>query len=195
MQPRSDGRRNTPFESVIDPSLCTACGICLGACTTANPFRQTGQTLTVGIDMPGYTLDRMRQETDQALRSLTGDHPMLIFGCERGADLAGWRGADVGVVVLPCTGMVHPAFLDYALKKGAAGVVVTGCRAGDCYYRLGNWLIEERLVGSREPHLSKRVERERIAVVWAGRGDEALLQRQIEAFRLEKLVHKAKRDE
>ena len=190
MQPRSDGRRNTLFESVIDPSLCTACGICLGACTTANPFRQTGETLTVGIDMPGYTLDRMRQETDRALGSLAGDRSILVFGCERGADLEQCRGVDTAVVILPCTGMVHPAFLDYALRKGAAGVVVTGCREGDCFYRLGNWLIEERLAGHREPHLSQRAEKDRILIAWAGRGDEALLQRRIDTFRLEKLVHK-----
>ncbi|MEO5363569.1 MAG: hydrogenase iron-sulfur subunit [Magnetococcus sp. DMHC-8] len=191
MQPRSDGRRNTPFESVIDPSLCTACGICLGACTTANPFRQAGETLTVGIDMPGYTLDRMRQETDRALQQLSGSRTVLMFGCERGADLTRFPSAETAVVTLPCTGMIHPAFLDYALRKGAAGVVVTGCREGDCYYRLGNQLVEERLAGQREPHLSKRVDRERILVAWAGQGDEAELQQQLDAFRLTIPVNKA----
>ncbi|MBF0096892.1 MAG: hydrogenase iron-sulfur subunit [Magnetococcales bacterium] len=187
MQPRSDGRRNTLFESVIDPSLCTACGICLGACTTANPFRLRGETLTVGIDMPGYTLDRMRQETDRALQGLIGERGVLVFGCQRGADLEQLCAADTAVVRLPCAGMIHPSFLDYVLRNGAGGVVVTGCREGDCYFRLGNWLVEERMAGSREPHMHKRVERERILVVWAGSGDEALLQGKVAAFRQERL--------
>ena len=190
MQPRSDGRLKTPFQSVIDPSLCTACGICLGACTTSSPFRQRNKKLTVGIDMPDFTLDRMRQETDKALKNLSGEIPIMVFGCDYGADLKPCQAPNTGVLSLPCTGMLNPAFLDYALRRGADGVVVTGCRSGDCFYRLGNRLVEERLARTRAPRLPKRTEAHRIHVAWAGRGDEQILQEQIDLFRREKLTQK-----
>jgi len=58
------------------------------------------------------------------------------------ADLAGTsrlRHADnVRVVRVPCTGRVDPLFLLKAFDQGADGVIVSGCRPGDCHYASGN---------------------------------------------------------
>ncbi len=75
----------------------------------------------------------------------------------------------VYVVKLPCSGMVQPAMIEAALKAGAEGVVVTGCQIGDCYYREGNKMIKERLLGERPPGLKKAVDRRRVLGLWLSR--------------------------
>ena len=49
-------------------------------------------------------------------------------------------------------------FMDYqlpraviALKQGADGVLVVGCRENDCYYRFGNRWLKARFSGERRP--------------------------------------------
>jgi coenzyme F420-reducing hydrogenase delta subunit len=73
------------------------------------------------------------------------------------------------VVKLPCSGMIQPLMIEAAMKAGAAGVIVTGCQIGDCYYREGNRMIRERLLGMRPPGLKKTVDRRRILALWLSR--------------------------
>jgi F420-non-reducing hydrogenase iron-sulfur subunit len=64
------------------------------------------------------------------------------------ADLAGIQrlqySCDVRIIRLMCSGMVHPEFVVDALAKGADGVMVIGCRLGECHYRDGNYKAAER---------------------------------------------------
>lgn len=184
MRPRTDGRAK-PFESIVDPSLCTACGICVGSCSASNPFRLAGEELKVGIHMPSYSIDLLRQKTDHALAGLSGEIKLMLFGCDHGVVPNSSDPSHLGVVRLPCTGMLPPSFLDYVLKKGADGVMVTGCRQGDCYHRLGDFLTEERIAGNREPRLVKRTDRSRIRFFWEAEGKGQALDTAIATFRQE----------
>lgn len=76
---------------------------------------------------------------------------------------------NVKVVKFPCSGMIQPNMIEKALKGGASGVVVCGCQIGDCYYREGNKMIKERILGSRPPGLKKFVDRRRILALWLSR--------------------------
>ena len=97
--------------------------------------------------------------------------------CERAADLGAVCNAQgavsevpgLHVVKLPCSGMIQPLMIDGALKNGAQGVIVMGCQIGDCYYREGNKMIRERLLGERPPNLKKTVDRRRIVALWLSR--------------------------
>jgi len=89
----------------------------------------------------------------------------------------------VAAISLPCTGALPPSFIDFALKKGADGVFLTGCRMGDCYHRPGNTWVEQRLADERKPQLHRSVDRMRVAWFWAAVSDEKLLIRSIEEFR------------
>ncbi|HNM49965.1 MAG TPA: hydrogenase iron-sulfur subunit, partial [Candidatus Obscuribacter sp.] len=94
---------------------------------------------------------------------------VITLICERAADLDSVCSAQgevkdidgLHVVKLPCSGMIQPLMIEAALKAGAAGVIVTGCQLGDCYYREGNRMIRERLLGERTPGLKKTVDRRR----------------------------------
>ncbi len=76
---------------------------------------------------------------------------------------------DVHVVKFPCSGMIQPLMIEAAMKAGAGGVIVCGCQIGDCFYREGNKMIRERLLGERPPGLKKTVDRRRIMALWLSR--------------------------
>jgi len=79
--------------------------------------------------------------------------------------------------------MLPPSFVEYALRNGADGVLVTGCADGACDYRFGQRWLEERFAGTREPHLRANVPRERLRVVWAGNGSLPELANCVASFR------------
>lgn len=102
---------------------------------------------------------------------------VISLVCERSCDLTGLvddngKMKDVSgcyVVKYPCSGMIQPLMIEAALKAGAEGVVVTGCELGDCYYREGNRMIRERILGDRPPGLKKTVDRRRVIGLWLQR--------------------------
>ncbi|MCK4234408.1 hydrogenase iron-sulfur subunit [candidate division WOR-3 bacterium] len=44
-----------------------------------------------------------------------------------------------------CTGQIDPTYLLKALKNGADGVLVIGCRLGECHYISGNYQAREKV--------------------------------------------------
>jgi len=87
---------------------------------------------------------------------------------------------------LPCTAMLPPSFIEYALYENQVdGVFITGCRENDCYHRLGGEWTKQRLDREREPRLRGRVERKhgRIGLFWASSTDFRELTLELESFR------------
>jgi len=194
MQPRTDKR---PFEkeAVVDPDLCTACGICVGSCPMSTPFRRGGK-LKTGIDLPELPLDTVHNYIDQAIAktktTATEDDPrILVVGCDHGAAVSGFSNKGMSALSLPCIGMLPPSFIDYVLSGDRAdGVMLTGCSQCDCYHRLGIEWTEERLTGMRDPYLRKRVPRDRLNVYWAASSEGSALSYEISIFQ-ERLRHLA----
>ena len=89
----------------------------------------------------------------------------------------------VAALSLPCTGALPPSFVDYAIRHGADGVILTGCRKGDCFHRPGNFWVEERISGARKPQLKRSFDRQRLMVSWAAISDKKELLADIEIFR------------
>ncbi len=139
-----------PLAAVSD-SRCASCGTCFGSCN----FN--------AIRFEDRDLEKMKSMITSLL---FGEKESLLLGfvCERALDVkkhvdekGNMRGLH-GVKVLPlrCIGMVNPAMISQALDGGAAGVFLTGCKIGDCYYRLGNKWLKERLAGNRGPMLKDK---------------------------------------
>lgn len=170
VQARTDGARYE-HEVVVDPDLCGACGICAGSCPASNPFRAARETLKTGIDMPQLSADEMRRLTREAVAVLRGEVRILIYGCEHGLDVERLNRDDTRGIRLLCSGMLPPTLVEYALNQGADGVMVTGCRHNDCYFRFGNRWTRMRFAGERKPSLRARAERERIRVHGAAEPD------------------------
>ncbi len=175
MRPRSDGR---PFEeeAVVSEDLCVRCGICVGACPLATPFRRVAD-LASAIELPDRPLEGVRAELIEACGRLEGEQRVLVVGCAEGAAADAVPDASTAVLILPCVGMLPPAFIDFALSRHLAeGIVVAGCREGTCLYRQGLTWTQQRLDRERDPYLRKRVPRDRLRRLWASRSETAMLQ-------------------
>jgi ferredoxin/coenzyme F420-reducing hydrogenase delta subunit len=153
-------------QAAVSADLCMSCGICVGACPTATPFRRAGE-LRAGIELPGRSVAGLRDEVVAAAARLTGDARILVFGCAHDAGSVALADAQTAVVELPCAAMLPPSFLDFVLsRRHAEGVFISGCAEHDCYERLGDQWTEQRIANERDPNLRGRVPRERIAVSW-----------------------------
>jgi ferredoxin/coenzyme F420-reducing hydrogenase delta subunit len=181
MAPHPDKRLGTRI-AVVEPSLCASCGICAGACPSSTPFRSIGE-LVSGIDMPQLPIGQVRSRLKAQLARLKGDVRIVVFGCDEGADVRALQAADTAAVSLLCTGQLPPAFVEYALRSGAHGVLIAACPDGGCEYRLGTRLTLERMQGMREPHLRRTVAPAEWRLVRAGRHDLARLRQELDAFR------------
>jgi coenzyme F420-reducing hydrogenase delta subunit len=190
MTQRTDGKA-LPRQAVVDPALCAGCGICAGACPSSTPFRSV-RDLVTGIDLPQATVHALRAALDAALArfaAIAADPArprIVVFGCAPEGDtstlarLADARTAAIGVL---CAAQVPPSFVEFALRSGADGVMVTGCRTGDCAFRLGDRWTTERIAAAREPHLRTAVARTRVRTAWVDRRDTRGLADALTAFR------------
>ena len=168
MQPRSDA---APFdrEAVVDPDLCMSCGICVGSCPTATPFRRAA-ALKAGIELPDVPLDALRERIEALGPAPDADDRVLVFRCQHSAPIPTLP-AGASVLELPCVGMLPPSFIDLAIsRRFAAGMMLAGCGEGACYHRMGIRWTQERIGRARDPQLRERVSRERIGFSWAGSG-------------------------
>lgn len=66
-----------------------------------------------------------------------------------GSDLAGVSRMNYPPNVVPitvmCSGGVSPLYIFSAFKRGADGVLVSGCHPGDCHYIKGNFYARRRI--------------------------------------------------
>ena len=167
MEPRSDGSAYEK-EAVVIADNCTSCGICVGSCPTATPFR-TKSELSPGIELPQDPIKELRDNTIAVSEKLSGNDRVIVYGCQNSLDPKALTDANVGVVTMPCIAMLPPSFIDFVLsRKHADGVFLTGCRDGDCTFRLGIKWTDARIAGERDPMLRKRVDQNRVVKYWAG---------------------------
>jgi len=183
MLPRSDGL-NYDHEAVVDPDLCVRCGICVGSCPTATPFRSHG-TLIPGIDLPELPAANLRELIKTAAEPLRGDRRILTFSCVGSTTAATLRKAGEAVVTVKCMGQIPPPFLDYVLSRNLAdAVLLTGCSDGRCRYRFGAEWSNQRVERKRDPRLRKRVDDSRIARAWQDYPQyQGNVQKQLQAMR------------
>jgi F420-non-reducing hydrogenase iron-sulfur subunit len=69
---------------------------------------------------------------------------MIVFACDwslREAEdvalLESYPEDEVNVIHIPCTGRIDPQHALMALDSGVKGVLVCGCKPGECHYKRG----------------------------------------------------------
>jgi len=169
MMERSDGKAYEK-EAVVDPLLCISCGICVGSCPTATPFRRHS-ALSPGIDMPDLSAASLREKILKISKKLKGNRRILVFGCEGHKQSAKFKAklndGETATVDIICMAQLPPPFIDFVLSRDLAdGVVLTGCDGGECLYRFGEQWTGLRIERRRDPRLRKRVDTDDIALAW-----------------------------
>ncbi|MFU8860371.1 MAG: cytochrome b N-terminal domain-containing protein [Cyclonatronaceae bacterium] len=154
MLPRQTGDpQKSELTARIDPSVCVACGICVGSCDP------------VAVEYPDLSPWEIRRRLDRWLddesTGVEGHYVAFVCGNSAGSlltiepetgiceQMPGYK-----VCTLPCAGWVHPTLIERALKKNAAGVLIAGCES-DPDFRLGADWLGHRIEGARHPEYRK----------------------------------------
>ncbi|MDP2794026.1 MAG: hydrogenase iron-sulfur subunit [Sulfurisoma sp.] len=94
-----------------------------------------------------------------------------------GSDLAGVSRiqypANATPITVACSGGVSPQYILSALRKGADGVLVSGCHIGDCHYMEGNMHARRKLYLVKELLEFAGVEPERFRMSWVSAAEGA----------------------
>jgi coenzyme F420-reducing hydrogenase delta subunit len=92
-----------------------------------------------------------------------------------GADAAGRARLSIpeglGVIRVPCSGRVAPGLVLEAFSRGADGVLILGCRPGECHYRDGNSRAAARVALLRSVLEPLGVEPGRLVLDWVAAGE------------------------
>ncbi|PCI27750.1 MAG: hypothetical protein COB67_07895 [SAR324 cluster bacterium] len=148
MQDRTDGRRYKK-EPFINSSKCAGCGICIGSC---DHLGMDLHELKV-VDIEAQAQEYLKQTDSSGYLGIFCGHSVLnpiIFNPQ---DKSLRSESRMGVISLPCAGVVGKALIQKLYEMGAKGVVVAACRINDCHYREGNQWLHDRLDNTRVPKM------------------------------------------
>lgn len=106
---------------------------------------------------------------------------IVVFACNwcsyAALDLAGTSRMkyppNFRVIKVMCSGRIDPQFILEAFRKGADGVLITGCHPGDCHYIEGNFKNLRRFVLLRRMLEKLGIEKERLRLEWISASEAA----------------------
>lgn len=158
----------------IDPKACAMCGSCVAACPTG------------AIDMNFFSNEGV-DAMIEALASEKNVDPLILSFCcwycgYGAADLAGIMKMEyepnVRIIRVPCAGRVDPDWIIKALELGIDGVLVIGCRLGECHFRTGNLKAKNRI----DVLKSFKEIGNRVGYVWLSAGEVGMFVRSVNDF-------------
>ncbi|MCL5022055.1 MAG: hydrogenase iron-sulfur subunit [Nitrospirae bacterium] len=125
-----------------DLARCRQCGNCMGTCPLT------------AISLRHFTIKQTAAQI-QAIKvsSLPKEEPVILaFLCKNDAYHAAREAADSDAVIpanvffikVPCAGSVNNALLADALSFGIDGILIAGCKDGQCHSVRGNQLVKTR---------------------------------------------------
>lgn len=115
---------------------------------------------------------------------------IIVFACNwcsyAGADLAGVSRTtypeNVRIVRVMCSGMVNPAWIIYALRRGFDGVIVAGCHPGECHYTVGNYHAKKKFEVLKSLLDFIGFEDERLRLVWISASESKKFAEEMTSF-------------
>jgi coenzyme F420-reducing hydrogenase delta subunit/NAD-dependent dihydropyrimidine dehydrogenase PreA subunit len=116
--------------STVDQNKCRGCGICVAACPLG------------AISRPGVSNQEIIEQTLFS-QVVNGDPRLVVFVCDwclrAAADVEVLESYpdNVRVVHIPCSGRIDPEMALRALKSGIDGILVCGCKPGECHFIRG----------------------------------------------------------
>ena len=79
--------------------------------------------------------------------------------------------AGVKIIRVMCSGRVDPCHVLHAFQKGADGVIIMGCRPGECHYKTGNIQVLKRYALLTPTMKAFGVDKNRLRLAWIAAGE------------------------
>jgi heterodisulfide reductase subunit A len=195
--------------SRIDPESCTGCGLCVRVCPYGaiqlDEEAKKAQVVEAacagcGTCSPECNFEAisMRHFSDQqiltqidALAEANAGRKILAFCCNwcsyAGADFSGVSRIqyppEVRIVRTMCWGRVDPRFVEYAFRRGIAGVLVSGCHIGDCHYINANHQTEKRVQRLWKKMSRLGLDKDRLRLAWISAAEGLRFSQEIQAMK------------
>jgi heterodisulfide reductase subunit A len=115
--------------SQVDSNKCMGCGTCVGACPLGAISREGVSNLEIQSQIPSADMtipDMITFVCDWSLRESADVHILESYPKDQ-----------VNVIHIPCTGRIDPQHALMALDSGVKGVLVCGCKPGECHFKRG----------------------------------------------------------
>ncbi len=136
---------DSPEHARIEASLCRGCNLCAGICPT-------GAVIPTALS-PGWwnsRLDDCFRSDPSAQRS---DQPLVVLACQRRAgasdEALDREGSRIEVIRFRCIGQLQVGMLLDLNRRGARGVLVTGCQHERCRFGSGARLAADQIDKAR----------------------------------------------
>jgi len=164
--------------ALVDEASCKGCGTCAASCPVD------------AIQMRLFSDEQIMAQI-QAATEVRGEYPFIVaFLCNwcsyAGADLAGTSRiqypTNVRIIRVMCAGRVDPSFIMEALKRGAEGVIVAGCRPGECHYVKGNYQALQRVDVLKGLLGSLGISPLRVKLVWCAAAEGDIFAAKVKEF-------------
>lgn len=115
--------------SQVDPNKCMGCGTCVAACPLGAIAREGVSNAEITAQFPTKPKKAPNLITFICDWSLRVEEDLEI--------LEGYPKDQVKVIHIPCTGRIDPQHALMALDSGVKGVLVFGCKPGECHFKRG----------------------------------------------------------
>ena len=180
--------------ATIHDAACTGCGLCVKVCpynalwmdgegkgrkarvvaaACAGCGACSAECMFDAIEMRHFTDAQIYAQIDAATAE-DAQGKVVAFACNwcsyAGADFAGVSRMQypptVRIIRTMCSARVNPKFVRYALRRGAAAVLVSGCHLKDCHYISANYNTLRRVEKLWKELERKGVDRNRLHLEW-----------------------------
>ncbi|MDD1751602.1 MAG: hydrogenase iron-sulfur subunit [Methanotrichaceae archaeon] len=162
----------------VDEAACKGCGSCAAVCPA--------DAIQMRLFSDEQILAQVRAATEEK-----SEFPLVVAflcnWCSYGAaDLAGTSRIQYPTnsrnIRIMCTGRVDPSFILEALRRGADGVLIAGCRLGECHYVKGNYQALQRVNVLKRVLESVGINPGRIKIVWCAASEGEIFAKDLKEF-------------
>jgi heterodisulfide reductase subunit C len=161
--------------ATVDSNKCKGCGICVAACPLG------------AISRPGVSNQEIKERT-YFVEPGNGDPRLAVFVCDwclrTDADVKILESypENVRVIHIPCSGRIDPEMALLALRSGIDGVLVCGCKPGECHFKRGT-LVSACKIGFLDRMLDQMgVDKRRVSFVQIGTQERGRIRREVDAM-------------